>query len=171
MDNDIQRHSKDNHPELYRCETCGQKFESVMKAKSHKKLVHEPPSTRCTTCGKSFGSYNERRAHQAREHPKPKPTSTCDICGLQTEHLWIHNRKYHLEPQFQCSQCPEKFRFSTRLKEHENKHHSTDKKYECKECGYREGTESKLARHVMNVHTKPKFSCSYCGKMLREAIQ
>ena len=167
-DHDIQRHSKDNHPELYQCETCGQKFESVMKAKSHRK-IHKSPSNKCSKCDMSFDNYNERRVHEAKEHPKP--TQTCEICGIQTKNIWIHKSQYHLDPQYQCSQCPEKFRFHVRLKEHERKYHSTDPKYECKECGYREGNPCKVAKHVRDVHSKPRFSCSYCGKMLREAVQ
>ena len=168
MENDIQRHSKDNHSELYRCETCGQKFESIQKAKSHRK-IHKPPSNKCSQCDMLFDNYNERRVHEAKEHPKP--TFTCDICGVITWNMTRHRKQHHQEPQYQCDQCPEKFRFPTKLKEHERKYHSTDPKYECKECGYREGNPCKVAKHVRDVHSKPRFSCSYCGKMLREAVQ
>ena len=72
---------------------------------------------------------------------------------------------FHENILFICELCPLTFKSKTTLKYHMNQVHSTDKIFECKVCGIRKGSESRLRLHEQS-HSESAFQCSFCPKKL-----
>ena len=127
----------------------------------------------CPTCGKQV-SKSHRQRHRKLHLPKENLTEKtptyyyCDQCEKKysdKNRLTDHFKAEHLGIVVQCQLCPETFKTRQEQWSHKNLVHSTDERYQCKYCGLRMGTESKLRVHVEG-HEDPKFQCEKCGKKL-----
>ena len=61
------------------------------------------------------------------------------------------------------------FAYRQGLNKHINRQHSTDQRYQCKECKKRFGNAMELRNH-MYKHDVAKFKCSLCPKMLKTKL-
>ena len=68
-----------------------------------------------------------------------------------------------------CSLCPMTFAYRQGLNKHINRHHSTDQRYQCKQCEKRFGNAMELRNH-MHKHDVARLECRYCRKMLKTEL-
>ena len=140
----------------------------------------------CETCGKEFTnpkSYQLHKLKHLREQAEMGDASIdkanfyfhCDKCDkrfVSEKGLKGHVRKFHearsKDSKFPCPSCGLVFNEKVKLNEHERVVHSTDEKYQCKECGKRCRSTFALKIH-RRKHEDRQFQCKYCSKKMATA--
>ena len=130
----------------------------------------------CPTCGKQVNRLERHmKSHIAMEDKaeeegsKPIVYHYCEQCGkkyARKEGLTVHIKTQHEGVMYQCPLCPKTFKERTSRWQHKNLVHSTDKKYDCKYCKLRFGSESELRRHLPKHEIDSQYSCRHCGKKM-----
>ena len=59
---------------------------------------------------------------------------------------------------FQCETCEQKFARKTKLKRH------IEKNYACSQCGNKFGMKAARDSHIQDAHKENDHACSNCGK-------
>ena len=92
----------------------------------------------------------------------------CDKCGEKFVHaktLRAHISRVHENIKFPCLSCSMTFGSKMQLIHHQRSVHSTDERFQCKHCPFRNGDLAKLRNHEQR-HEDPQFKCKYCPKKL-----
>ena len=132
----------------------------------------------CEFCGKTVtnGHYQDHLQSHARqkavkEGDESKMESLftyCDKCGkrLSINTITKHKKICYDDGNYPCPLCPLVFNKNVLLTAHHMKVHSTDEKYQCKQCSYRSGILAHLKSHE-KTHVEDRFQCKFCPKKLK----
>jgi len=119
------------------CIDCKQEFSTHKSKRKHnntcvQKLV-------CKYCREVFDLKGKKRQHE-QKHCDEKDGQLCDLCGEKFKHagtLDQHVKVKHmnLKKIYECSECPKKFAFKTKLTFHLKSVHTTNRPFLCEDCG------------------------------------
>ena len=107
----------------------------------------------CNDCSRYFACQDSLENHENKTHKKEYQEAVVVV--------------ERLEPEHECSKCPEKFFTDSLRKDHVKAVHAPT--YECDVCGEKFAKENKLQKHSLK-HTKkpsvdpPIYSCELCDK-------
>lgn len=136
------------HARSWKCNVCGEIFQSPQSGKKHL-LLHnveksldsptkadtEEKKCKCDICGKDFTNSRSFKMH-LRIHTAKKPK--CNICGrlLSSNYtLKAHVRIHMGDRPFKCEVCEKSFSTPGTLKKHKRIVHTGQKIFECIICG------------------------------------
>ncbi|XP_018587662.1 zinc finger protein 184 [Scleropages formosus] len=137
------------YPARFRCETCGQLFNTRSGLQRHQRYRTLERGFKCTLCCKIFNEREELRQH-LQEHAHERFYS-CGHCGkrfLHKEALHAHQEERHGKAVSKTSKV------SGEVQEN-----STDKSYPCKLCGLRFFWLSDLQSHLLSHAHGKIVSC------------
>jgi hypothetical protein len=184
---DLKKHVTEHEENQYICSKCCKCFNSRVGLERHMKShfsvandsnINGPNKSAdsafsCPYCGSTFttlGHFNYHlRKHKMETtgvftclHPKCK-TVFSSVIDLQ-EHS-----KTHIVEKFTCKACGKFYRTSFALKSHMLRH-SEKRTLRCDVpgCSYLGQLKIDMYNHKRCVHDTPGFSCSICGKLLRQ---
>ncbi|XP_048880226.1 zinc finger protein 678 [Brienomyrus brachyistius] len=135
----------------FRCETCGQLFNTRAGLQRHQRYRTLDQGFKCTLCCKVFGEREELRQH-LQEHAHERFYS-CGHCGkrfLNQETLHSHQEERHSKAASKSSKTSK-----------EGQEKSTGKTYPCKLCGLRFFWLSDLQSHLLS-HAQGKVVSHAC---------
>ena len=155
------------------CEKCPFSAYSAKDLIAHIEEGHkEDQFARCPSCKKevllTHMEIHYRSCILSKLRLKGKCKKLCAKCGKTLPNRKAfkeHVQSAHENINFGCLLCQLTFNKETQLKRHNIIVHSTDKRYQCKVCGVRQGCESNLRRHE-RIHFDSRFQCSFCPKKL-----
>lgn len=177
--NALTSHIKEDHEDckIARCPSCKTDVD-LTTLESHyqscivtKLNLEDKRNQMCDKCGKTFHkrkSFQNHKKFHLREEGDEDLYQHCDKCDkkfVTPLSLRQHMQVFHDNIKYICELCPKTFNSMSLRRIHMNQVHSTDKRYECKVCGARKGSESHLRVHE-RIHSEPKFQCSFCPKKL-----
>ncbi|XP_055378262.1 zinc finger protein Xfin-like [Condylostylus longicornis] len=150
----------------YTCKFCGKSFERRQRLENHEN-AHLPSDERkllsCPHCDKKFNSESGRWSHIHTVHDKEKAV-ICEECGKEfstKHHLGRHKISHTQEKNFQCPNCPARFKAKGGLAAHMQVHGES---YPCLTCGVLLKTKQLLKNHMV-VHSDVKnYRCNFCKK-------
>lgn len=153
------------------CEYCPETFGATCDILRHLGEAHkaEVVMSRCTEprCNKLFAMKILLDWHIEFHRDKDK-AMMCEECG---ETFWtnycysVHMMKHSDERPHQCTECEQKFRQLSHLKDHLKTHSSNTKSIACPKCPKPNFFRSvRNLRIHMDVHNDVKYSCNVCLK-------
>jgi KRAB domain-containing zinc finger protein len=118
----------------------------------------------CSLCDFRSTPGLSMRDHMRNVHPKQDESHLCTICGkkfasngLLRQHSFVHSNTL----DFQCEQCPSRFKSVYLLRAHKKFH--TEKKWSCDKCGRSFAKGSSLKEHK-RIHTGERpYPCEWEG--------
>ena len=155
---------------LHYCEDCNEEFPIMRLKKNHnmvciKKMI-------CKYCDMMLDSKGKKRQHE-QKHCDNLFGQLCEYCGEKFKHhgtldQHVKTRHMTLEKIFQCSKCPKKFAFKTKLSFHLKSVHTTTRAFLCEDCGADFKNPASLRHHRIRKHqpTGNKRECPVCRKMV-----
>ena len=149
----------------YKCKLCDLTFNTEPKYNYHKSNFHNTSTYICDACGKSFPTQLRLNSHIPIHNEK---TFICDLCGFdcKTEEQLLRHKSQHLEKTFKCSVdgCDKVFNNHTNMMKHRNNYHKVkEKKFVCKTCCKKFGTEKALTKHHRVQHLGIRdLKCDQC---------
>ncbi|CAG2118531.1 unnamed protein product, partial [Medioppia subpectinata] len=107
--------------------SCGRPFKSISHLTEHIRAIHYSDKPfECKGCGERFPTKTRLRIHELHAicggegRPHVCPHTTCDRAFKSTSHLTEHIRAIHYSDKpFECKGCGERFPTKTRLRIHE----------------------------------------------------
>lgn len=174
------KHKHEKHGiKKYLCNLCGQRFLINSNLKTHQEWAHKiGESKECKICHQVFSGPNTLRSHMLSHATEYK--YNCEICGKVYKYragLKVHMDHAHRKDQekklFTCEVCGSTYTKKGSLNHHIIiSNHMTEKQKsamrlakKCKHCGKLFGCNTKLSRHISQVHMREKkHSCHFCGK-------
>ncbi|KAF5283996.1 hypothetical protein FQR65_LT13630 [Abscondita terminalis] len=162
------RHMRNVHAteKKYQCDTCQQKFVSLVYLKAHKRYHSGERPHICSFCGKGFitGSdlyhhekiHANKRAYKCDKCPKAFNTSS----DLHKHKLCVHQDRNQWK--YVCSFCNRRFPLKTNLDAH-TKTHTGERNFACHLCSHRCVNRSVLLRHIKSHSNVRLFKCVMCN--------
>ena len=180
---DLITHIKETHEdeELGSCPLCKKEVHLTLLDSHYQSCIlnhselSEMQNIFCDKCGKTFKTrkhYREHKKFHLREEGNEEGYYHCDKCDKKyttKQFLKEHIQVVHENMKFNCEQCQTSFNSKNMLRNHHIRYHSTDKRFECKACGFRTGYLKTLRRHE-EIHDESRervqLQCSFCPKKL-----
>ena len=153
--------------QIWQCDKCDKSFRYRPTFLSHVAKEHEGGLPyKCDICGKAFLKDEKAQIHKKTIH-EGLYDHMCDLCGKGCAD--IYKLKRHLNEvhvlegyQFDCKQCPQKFKDKYRLHEHIKSFHE-GVKFKCESCGKEFNRKQVMRIHFKYVHGgKRNFPCQMC---------
>ncbi|XP_063709321.1 zinc finger protein 569-like [Culicoides brevitarsis] len=138
------------------CYLCGNVYTSKPSLISHLMSVHEQLGRKCKYCHKCilFEAWDEHEKMELELRKEPFE-EICEYCAqtfTSKESAANHRRNFHLnKPTVTCSECGKTFRTTTNLAQHRTNKHA-EKRFECRECGYRSSYKYLVHIHIKKMH-------------------
>ncbi|XP_069499500.1 zinc finger X-linked protein ZXDA-like isoform X2 [Ambystoma mexicanum] len=165
----------------YTCplEGCGKTFTTVYNLKAHGKTHELGDTFKCEVCEERFPSLAKLTSHR-KMHFEPNKPYVCEFPGCEkmfttVSALFSHNRAHFREiEQFTCSfpGCNKQYDKACRLKIH-LRSHTGERPFICDfdGCGWSFTSMSKLLRHNRKHADDRRFTCHIegCGKSFTRA--
>ncbi|XP_073831384.1 uncharacterized protein [Musca autumnalis] len=133
----------------YKCEICQRTFKQKVHYQYHMNRHNNIRNFHCDQCDKSFLAKSDLKIHQ-RQHTGHRP-HVCEICGnsyMAAEHLRTHLIK-HMDVQFPCELCPQKFANPKTLRQHVTSIHASEPRFKCEFC-----SKPFRRKHHLKYHMK-----------------
>jgi KRAB domain-containing zinc finger protein len=136
----------------YCCNICEKKFNLARNFARHL-LIHEKVRDfECDICKKKFISKSDLRKHSKKHIDEGE--NYCKICKTQVFDLKEHY-SIHFDMEFQCDECPKRFRSQSTLNYHKKCRHAKGKVYKCYQCEKTFYYISHLHKHLESHEKKP----------------
>ncbi|XP_070546393.1 zinc finger protein 26-like isoform X1 [Ptychodera flava] len=148
-----------------RCKFCGMRFpfkerqQHLLDSHLAKMKIYE-----CNICKKQFLQHGHLQAH--RQMHKPDDAFTCTVCGviLKCKESLRTHKLLHFGKELECDYCDFKTVRKRSLTVHMRRH-TSNPKFECKECGKHVATANTLHSHIQRMHVNfQSYPCSHCDK-------
>lgn len=187
---ELKRHYR-THTFTKKCDLCSESFVSYGQLREHVSSVHknktvaeapqgenEPPR-RCPICDLDFDTRELWENHMV-SHSHRDDVFLCQQCGLSfnsknalQQHVSNHPKppfdikKYtsthrNLKILYKCKQCTFTSGTAAAFYKHKKREHSSDKAYECEECGALFKTNSQRKAHILTHTGERPFKCHLC---------
>jgi KRAB domain-containing zinc finger protein len=157
---------------------CSYSGNVVNDLKKHKERVHPSILYTCLLCGKNIKRYQNYKLHVAKHktdtpgvlkclHPK------CKKVSKNGDDLRKHTEEVHEDvKRFQCNECGNFFASKKMVALHVVKHWDW-RPFKCDTpgCFYSAKRSQDLQSHKNNVHTLDRFTCCYCGKIIKSRVR
>ncbi|XP_028831766.1 zinc finger and BTB domain-containing protein 41 isoform X2 [Denticeps clupeoides] len=170
----------------FQCEICLQYYSTKSNLTVHKKkhgsdAPFQMKDQKCPFCNKLHASKKTVAKHVRRFHPehlqefmtlrkKKSEGWKCDICHksfARRPHLEEHMILHSQDQPFKCAYCDDYFRSRFARLKHQEKYHLGP--FPCDICGRQFNDTGNRKRHIECTHGgKRKWTCSICGKSVRE---
>jgi KRAB domain-containing zinc finger protein len=143
----------------------------------HKKRVHSSILYTCLLCGKNIKTHQNYKLHMAK-HNKDMPGvsasihQSCKQPFKNVEYLRKHPTVAQTNlKQLQCNQCSKCFASKSILANHIIMHWDW-RPFKCDSprCSFAAKRLQDLQSHKNKVHTLNRFTCSHCGKMIKDRV-
>ncbi|CAL9705964.1 unnamed protein product [Knipowitschia caucasica] len=171
--------------ETHACILCGQNFPSRLLCSQHEAScegllgrdksmkrteMHSQRHTsefKCKFCNKSFAKSRNLRCHiLTHNEAKPYRCKVCDSCFSRYDHLKVHmgrcKGKLHMRPQICIPKISLALVGTGWKKALLRTNVERGQAFECRICGRRYTTKTKLNWHNSMMHTKKQFKCTRC---------
>jgi hypothetical protein len=175
------------------CKTCGESFNEALDLLAHAEIHARFQPYRCELCGESYDSEAKVKNHLYSAHMHQLTENSCRLCGkhcLDQKNLIKHSWEHSREKSHPCSKCGKIFHNKARLKRHIASHkkkgvtcetcnedfpdgrslmnhrhsHSKGNQFPCFECGKTFGSRSSQQIHI-RIHTGERpYGCRFCWK-------
>lgn len=140
----------------------------------HEITEHQDPETKtfsCPDCGKCQTTVYKIQSHMMQHRPERKPF-LCIVCGkdfAERAQLKSHSLTHTTERPYECNQCGKAYKQSTKLKLHQRSVHEGLRPYKCDQCDSAFKECSDLRRH-RRVHggVDKTHQCEICSKRFYE---
>lgn len=166
------RHQFYYHQQRFECEQCQRKFTSNAILINHIRTHTGVKPFVCEICGSKFYSQSSLRAHLRAGHetydsdddqPNGSQRKNCKIPKIDMPMREENGRFFCVQEK--CVAKNVSFRYINGFREHYMEKHASEdqKKFKCKFCGKRFGTNALKNRHQLTYHEQ-KYECSLCDK-------
>ena len=136
-------------PAVYRCVTCGIKFESQVQLEAH--MLRHKKTYQCIKCQESFATEYEIQLHVATHVLQEGNIHECKICNCSFESpskLQCHLIEHTFEgTDFKCYMCSAVFPDSTSIQMHVLEHGIATRRYACTQCPQKFFFSAELQNH------------------------
>ncbi|XP_031624956.1 endothelial zinc finger protein induced by tumor necrosis factor alpha-like [Contarinia nasturtii] len=162
------------------CDVCAKKFTDKQKLYSHKKW-HTRSAIKqrheCNLCKKTFTAISSLNSHIANVHDGQRPFE-CKICKKRCakkvdlkkhelshtgEKPHQHQKTHSSQRLYECAECGQKFKTSGALRRHV-KCHSGEKLFKCDLCSSKFLRSDSLKDHRKRHTADRQFGCDLCSK-------
>jgi uncharacterized Zn-finger protein len=148
-----------------KCHLCQTTFSRKKGLLQHIRFVHQQEKNfSCEFCTKRFARKNSLTTHVKDIHEQSGHFS-CQFCEkkfFKERDRKRHQSKHSSEKPYQCDNCGESFKRQSNLIEHLKSHLGLQTKdFQCVDCGKQFGTKGTLQRHVQSLHVN-EFPCGLC---------
>ncbi|KAF6212304.1 hypothetical protein GE061_012826 [Apolygus lucorum] len=146
----------DETPYKFTCETCGSKFISEFRYRTHVE-GHKGQTYQCYTCSFKTVSRNSIIRHLAQQHGSQ--TFTCSVCGFTTKcRRTLHcHKRIHGARHIACNFCEFKSYKRATMTAHMRRH-TGERPFQCSFCGYKAAQAGTLRKHIEVMHNKNNTS-------------
>jgi len=150
-----------------KCHLCQTTFSRKKGLMQHIRFVHQQEKNFCCEfCTKRFARKNSLTTHVKDIHEQSGNFS-CQFCEkkfFKERDMKRHQSKHSSEKPYQCDNCGESFKRQYNLLEHLKSHLGLQaRNFQCVDCGKQFGTKGTLQRHVQSLHVN-EFPCSLCDE-------
>lgn len=173
---------------FYVCLECDFYFTHLEDYRKHMNQLHEQAQRfKCKICFKICRNLRSFKVHVETEHKESQQkldslTYNCSYCSYTSTNrstLNSHVSRKHLNPkstgnvtcrrttpgeELACDACDFKCPNKRRLKEHLERRHAIDFKYECDYCAKKFKVKGDMRLHVRFKHKEGPIVCDVCGK-------
>ncbi|KAK3087828.1 hypothetical protein FSP39_011196 [Pinctada imbricata] len=163
-----------HRPEHYnfQCETCGKKFQKLVKLRDHVRSHTNDYAFWCKDCNKGFSNQTNLDNHISNIHSNK--VYICSTCGsIFKNHYTLKNHmKVHTDSaEFACKFCDSTYRTGEGLKNHMIENHMTEEQirscnmqvYKCEYCEKVFGRRQHYERHRDQHLGVKKYKCPECA--------
>ncbi|KAL4235025.1 hypothetical protein ACF0H5_006663 [Mactra antiquata] len=189
-ENDDQLPAKDTddsltESEVFRCETCGEKFENLVRFMDHKntqcdsgkELLKSSDYSRSTSPlsqasgSSSFDKIDITLAdldpdqvpyREGKDEHYTIPCNYCEKAFTSLSYLWIHEQTHNDILPYNCDLCPRVFK-NKRDKERHSKQHDSQRTYKCDQCNASFQKTEHLKSHVRVHDATEIYPCQTCN--------
>ena len=173
---EYRNHCKKEHEEeekRFSCGICGKSFYRKGNLQAHLETHVETKNCECKICFKMFKGKAQLASHMNWHGLKKKAkgqTFLCDECGKSykgLKGLQAHLRCHKGDRTVQCEVCKLVLPNPSKMKQHLNTVHATERPYKCDICPKTFVYEISYKSHKnMHMDVRP-FLCNICGKGFR----
>ena len=174
----LQNHKLTKHEGLsFPCKKCNYTALKIHQLKHHDQSKHEGVRYGCKQCDEKFIHRCSLKKHTMAKHLGVK--FTCQYCEeefVRKDYFSTHIKKCQqvsdeIEARFPCTQCDEKFKNRSTLKEHKLSKHPRVK-LSCHYCEQEFKKQFNLSLHIRKNHEKStneegRFVCPHCQETYR----
>ncbi|XP_005174930.3 zinc finger protein 184 [Musca domestica] len=153
----------------YQCEICQRTFNQKVHYQYHMNRHNNIRNFKCDQCDKSFLAKADLKVHQ-RQHTGDRP-HVCEICGnsyMMAEHLRTHILK-HMNVQFSCELCPQKFANPKTLRQHVTTIHVSEPRFKCEFCSKpfrrKHHLQYHMKLHPQNILKDPNYMADHGSRV------
>ena len=166
---DLSDHMKENHK--HDCDNCFKNFHTKNALKRHHLRCTEDnlatlDEIECFYCANLFKTNEDLETHKKIKHPKITSYEfKCKYCGFIAPTKWYLKQHKIKDHPTTCTICQKKCDSQSKLNDHMEIVHSTEKSILCDMCDYRCSAIKHLRMHKKRMHEKVKNQfCHVCGK-------